>query len=291
MNRDNLGNILLRKKQIDQFQLQSALAHQKNWGRPLGATLVELGFCPWDVVLSALSEQAGLPVVDWTAQKVSKDLATLLPQRIAERCRAVPLGLEGARREVLVVAVAAPALLTTLDELRLAAGKQRLKAMIAGDSDVERALGMIYTSPKTQTSKPEMITAMPSAVTFSRTTPLRQNTILLLGWHSEVVGKLKAILAPAGFASRSATAEEILVADANDLVIAPLQSAEGLVVGGMKFPARLLLIGRNPESEAFRAKSLGAVGYLAAPLDAGELVRAVQAAVGHRPAQPGVLKN
>src|SRR5215471_6749278 len=112
MNRDNLGEILLRKKLIDRYQLQSALAHQKTWGRPLGATLVELGFCQWDAVMAALSEQNGLPLVDWSSQKLGKELAALLPQKIAERCRAVPLALEGNRREVLVVAMAAPAPLT-----------------------------------------------------------------------------------------------------------------------------------------------------------------------------------
>src|SRR5579871_1041092 len=144
MQRPRLGDILIRMGAIDSMQLASALAHQRQWGTPLGQTLVEKRFLTPDRLLSALSEQSGLPVVDLDQEYLDGSVAPLLPRKAAERCRAVPMRTEGKRDEVLVVAIAAPALLSTIDALQKASGKHRIRALLAYDGAIDRAIARIY---------------------------------------------------------------------------------------------------------------------------------------------------
>ena len=55
--RKKLGELLLGKGLIDEIQLRSAVAYQKNWGGKLGSTLVEMGFVSPEEIAKALEEQ------------------------------------------------------------------------------------------------------------------------------------------------------------------------------------------------------------------------------------------
>jgi type IV pilus assembly protein PilB len=142
--REKLGEILLKMGAIDSLQLQSALAYQRRWGTPLGKTLVENRFLTGDTLMRALSQQTGLPVVNLDQESLSEKQAGLLPRKAALQARVVPLRTEGKRDEVLVVAMAAPAMLSSLDEVQKASGKHRVRALLANDAALDRALARIY---------------------------------------------------------------------------------------------------------------------------------------------------
>ena len=93
---------------------------------------------------AALAQQTGLPFVDLAKEPISSDLAWLLPEKAARQFHAVPLRTEGARNEVLVVAVGAPAEMNTLDGIRVASGKSRVVPFLASDDDIDRAIGAVY---------------------------------------------------------------------------------------------------------------------------------------------------
>ncbi|MHB8875895.1 MAG: GspE/PulE/PilB domain-containing protein [Myxococcaceae bacterium] len=144
MARPKLGEVLVKLGLLDAQQLQAALGHQKQWGQPLGKTVVQQRLCTAEQVLSALSKQTGLPPVDLDREPLGAHLAALLPRKAAEQHKAVPLRAEGKRSEVLVVAIAAPATLEQLDALTSAAGRQRVTAFLGWDDAIERAIGRIY---------------------------------------------------------------------------------------------------------------------------------------------------
>jgi type IV pilus assembly protein PilB len=139
-----LGEILVELGVMDGLQLQSALAYQLKWGVPLGQVVVDLRFCTASQVLEALAHQTGVPAMDLDAERLNLELAELVPRRLAEMHRVVPLRLEGPRDMVLVVAIAAPASLQSLDAVRSVARKARVVPWLATDVAIGRAIERLY---------------------------------------------------------------------------------------------------------------------------------------------------
>ena len=139
-----LGEILVELGVLDGLQLQSALAYQRKWGVPLGQVVVDLRFCTAEQVLEALANQTGVPAMNLDGHRVDARLAELVPRRLAEMHRVVPLWLEGPRDMVLVVAIAAPASLQSLDAVRSVARKARVVPLLATDAAIGRAIERLY---------------------------------------------------------------------------------------------------------------------------------------------------
>ncbi|QSQ21489.1 general secretion pathway protein GspE [Pyxidicoccus parkwayensis] len=141
-----LGDILVERGVIDGLQLHSALAYQRKWGVPLGQVVVDQRFCTAQQVLEALATQVGMETVELDAQPPDANLAYLIPEKVAEAHRVVPLRLEGkgGRDSVLVVAIAAPASLASLDAVKSVSGKTRVVAKLATDAAIQRAIGRMY---------------------------------------------------------------------------------------------------------------------------------------------------
>ncbi|AFE09592.1 GspE N-terminal domain-containing protein [Corallococcus coralloides DSM 2259] len=153
-----LGDILLARGVVDALQLQSALAYQRKWGVALGQVVVDQRFCTAEAVLSALAAQSGVEAVDLDTCPLDASLSRLIPCKVAEAHRVVPLRLEGqGAREVLVVALAAPASLATLDVVKSVSGKARVVPRLATDAALGRAIGRLYRGePATPQRRPGM---------------------------------------------------------------------------------------------------------------------------------------
>jgi type IV pilus assembly protein PilB len=139
-----LGELLEKAGLVDEIQLRVALSFHSMWGVPLGQVVVDKGFCTAQQVLEVLASQLQLPVVDLDAQPMDEALMDVLPVETAEACRVVPLRLEGPRGSVLVVAAAAPAPLTAMDEVARVAGKARVSVLLATDAAISRAIDRLY---------------------------------------------------------------------------------------------------------------------------------------------------
>ena len=59
-----LGEVLVHAGLIDEFQLQSALGHQRQWGGRLGKILIDNGFIEEGKLVKALARQLRLPTVE-----------------------------------------------------------------------------------------------------------------------------------------------------------------------------------------------------------------------------------
>ncbi|HEX8819927.1 MAG TPA: hypothetical protein VF794_08395 [Archangium sp.] len=151
-----LGEILMQLEAVDELQLQSALAYQRKWGVPLGQVVVDLRFCSVEQVLAALAHQTGVPTVSLDSEPLDAALARLLPRRLAEMHRVVPLRVEGPRDMVLVVAIAAPASMHALDAVRGVTGKLRVVPMLASDAAISRAIERLYLGGTEAARRPEV---------------------------------------------------------------------------------------------------------------------------------------
>src|SRR3954451_478889 len=98
----------------------------------LARAIVDEGFAASEGLARILAARHHLPLVDLPLTGVDKQAAELVPLHVLERAVAVPFALDG---DTLRVAVADPADLHTIDELRLAS-RHQLELSVAAREDI-----------------------------------------------------------------------------------------------------------------------------------------------------------
>ncbi|BDG04916.1 GspE/PulE/PilB domain-containing protein [Anaeromyxobacter oryzae] len=140
MARVRIGELLVARGALDPVQLESALAHQRQWGGRIGRSIVSLGFMKERAVLDAVGAQLGVPVVDLRDREVPREVLALVPQKLIRSRRVLPLArLSEARRGPLQVAVPDAGDLGVLDELAFATGMV-VQPLLAADSELDEAI-------------------------------------------------------------------------------------------------------------------------------------------------------
>jgi MSHA biogenesis protein MshE len=138
--RIRLGELLVEQKQITAEQLKSALERQKQTGGMLGHLLTELGFIEEERLLTVLSEQLLLPVIDLRQYLFAPEIVRLLPEAHARRHRSIVLRND---EDGLVVGMVDPTDIIAYDNLcRLL--KRPVKQAIVRESEVVQAIDTVY---------------------------------------------------------------------------------------------------------------------------------------------------
>ena len=340
MAKRRLGELLRDDGLVDELQLRAALGFHNKWGVPLGQVVVDMGFCSAQQVLETLARQLRLPTVDLDTEVLDPRLADVLPARVAEECRVVPLRLEGPRDSVLVVATTAPADPPALDEVAHVSGKARVVTLLATDAAITRAIDRLYhphlldarrpvepiplpeadehlplvtnraeclmmglvqggaSSSPTERSASGLPVLVPLTEEFPAHARLteremprvevaakpaveREPEVWVYGWGVQATQGLLKLLEDAGLRARVARTQDVRAASRYTVVLAPVQSVEGVTRRGLQ--ARLLLAGRAREEA--QAWALGAQGFLSGPLRADLLSQAVREQVLARPVE------
>ena len=140
-----LGELLLERGLIDVDQLNSALAHQRQWGMRLGTALVAKGFVPEGVLTRVLSESLGIPMVDLARVVVDQKALAIVPRRLAEQYDVFPIALKEQLngRRFLLLAMADPLNATAIDEIGFTTDTI-VKPAIAQISSLEQAIRRHY---------------------------------------------------------------------------------------------------------------------------------------------------
>jgi len=84
-----LGDLLVDEQLISEAQLGNALKEQRNLGLKLGATLIHLGYLSEEQILTFLSRQLDIPIVDLLKVKIDHNAVQLIPEVHARRLRAL----------------------------------------------------------------------------------------------------------------------------------------------------------------------------------------------------------
>ncbi|HAW59879.1 MAG TPA: type II secretion system protein GspE, partial [Actinobacteria bacterium] len=129
-----LGKILIEAGLITEEQLQQALESQD--GKTLGRTLVDLGFITEADIAATLAKRMNLPFVDVGNYEINPSAATIISEDMARRYTILPIDFEG---EKLVVAMADPANIFAIDDLRIVTGYD-IKPVVATESDLLAAI-------------------------------------------------------------------------------------------------------------------------------------------------------
>ena len=140
-----IGEILLERSLIDADQLNSALAHQRQWGMRLGTALVAKGFVAEGTLTRVLSESLNIPMVDLARVVVDPKALALVSRRICEQHDVLPLGLreQANGRRLLLLAMADPLNATVIDEIAFTTDCV-VKPAIAQISSLEQGIRRYY---------------------------------------------------------------------------------------------------------------------------------------------------
>jgi len=135
-----LGDILLEGGVVTRDQLGQAIAEQQRVGRSLGRVLVDLGLVTESQLVASLAQQIGLPFVDLTEYQIDPSAAMMVPDSVARRHNALPIGYDEGR---LVVAMADPANVFAMDDIRSLTGME-CKPVVATKADVLNAINRVH---------------------------------------------------------------------------------------------------------------------------------------------------
>jgi type IV pilus assembly protein PilB len=131
-----LGQILIEQGLITQEQLQAALEVHHRTPKSLGRVLIDMGLIREADLVRALAEQVGLEFVDLSEVQIDPAAAALLPETLARRYRALPIGERDGK---LLVAMSDPANVYALDDIRAITNRD-VQPVVATASDVEQAI-------------------------------------------------------------------------------------------------------------------------------------------------------
>jgi type IV pilus assembly protein PilB len=139
-----LGDVLVEQGVITQEQLADALDSQRQSGnkRLLGETLVHLGCCAEDDIVSALAENYGVPYAKITPKIVDASIIDSLPKEFLDRHKVLPLFKV---RDVLTVAMAEPSNMFLVDEMGQISGC-KIQVVAASAQDIAHTLESYVSS-------------------------------------------------------------------------------------------------------------------------------------------------
>ena len=162
------GTMLVRAGLLSAEQLEEALAEKAETGKRLGEIVVDRGWVPSAGPRDGLAEQHHVEFVDLIKTEIEDAAASLLPERLARRYRAVPIRFID--EDKVLVAVADPTDVLASDDLRLALG-MNIEFAVADQHDLERTLGKLYrvefhSTPRT--APPRTRTRSPTSATWPR---------------------------------------------------------------------------------------------------------------------------
>jgi type IV pilus assembly protein PilB len=148
--RIRIGDLLVKAQLIDEMQLQSALAHQRQWGGKLGDILVTNGFLDEMMLWRGLSKQLGVQLVSLPDERFVPGIEKQVPLELCEKHQVVPVLRDD---KGLTLATSDPNNLGGIDEVAFRTGT-RLRVVLAPDREVEWAIRRLYHGENTPCPPP-----------------------------------------------------------------------------------------------------------------------------------------
>ena len=135
-----MGELVVEAGLITEEQLQQALQEQKQLNMRLGDVLISRGYITDQQRIEILEYQLGIPHVQLFRQKIDPKVISLIPQKLAEKHKVLPIRVEGNK---LYVAMDDPLDYFAIDELRMVTG-MRIEPVIALKDELQRAISRYY---------------------------------------------------------------------------------------------------------------------------------------------------
>ena len=134
-SRKRIGDMLVDANVITNEQLMEALAKQKEMGKKLGETLIELKFTDESEIAEAIGQQMKIPIAKIREAKLAPEVIELLPENIVRKHNVIPFELYENNQNILRVAMADPLDIIAVDDISIITNMQ-IEVMVATSSDV-----------------------------------------------------------------------------------------------------------------------------------------------------------
>jgi len=141
---NRIGDILIKEDVISLDQLKSAIEEQKQSGKRLGETLLNLGYIDETQLVAYLSKQYGVPAIDLDQFDISPEVLKVVPRESAIKHKLIPINRSGS---TLVVAMSDPSNIFAIDDLKFATGKN-IEVVVTSERAIQNAIEKYYGSQK-----------------------------------------------------------------------------------------------------------------------------------------------
>jgi general secretion pathway protein E len=149
-----LGELLIQRRLLEPEDLERALELQKERGDKLGKILIDLGFIASKDLLSALSEQLGVPMVAVDQPPPAAPEIDGISSRFMRQCRFIPTRFEDS---TLSIAMADPLDFETISAVRGYSGL-KVATALAPEQEILDAIDKYYGESAKQTMDSEIET-------------------------------------------------------------------------------------------------------------------------------------
>lgn len=140
VNKKQLGELLLERGILNQFQLDQALGVQRDKGGLIGEILVELGFVKEDDIAQSLTAQYGFPYLPLGSYDVNTEITSIIPARVARQYLLVPIDKIGNN---LTLAMSNPLNVQAIEDVELLSGCS-VQTFVSTSSDIKKAIEKYY---------------------------------------------------------------------------------------------------------------------------------------------------
>lgn len=136
-----VGKLLMMNGLITQEQLEYALKIQKQKGKKLGDTLIELGYVKERDLMKILSSRLKVDFVEIGKINIRQEAVDLLSKEYAQKHKIFPIDCN---EKTIVIATTDPMNLFLMDDIKLITGKNT-KPVLATGGDIEKSILRYYT--------------------------------------------------------------------------------------------------------------------------------------------------
>lgn len=149
MKKKRLGEALRDRGKISAADLQNIIDKQRGSLLHLGELLLDRSMVSKEDLADALEEVSHVPYVDCSTVSPDPEVLKLIPRAMAERLSILPIRREGRR---LVICMAFPQNLTTLDELRFTTGME-ISPRQSFRTELQAAIALSYSGGARKTAQ------------------------------------------------------------------------------------------------------------------------------------------
>jgi len=139
--RKRLGEILLEERVIGENELWAALQQQRQTGKLLGETLVEMGYASEDDVASTIVMQFGTPYLSVEKYNISEEMLSIFPARLLRQYQFLPIDRIGDVLVVIAGSLLTPDIQSELEQLT---GGLRILVYAGKQTDVRAKIESLF---------------------------------------------------------------------------------------------------------------------------------------------------
>lgn len=137
-----MGDILIKEDVINLDQLKTAIQEQRETGKRLGETLLNLGYIDEHQLVAYLSKQYGVPAINLDQFEISHDILKSVTRETAIKHKLIPISKSGS---TLVVAMSDPSNIFAVDDLKFATGNN-IEVVVTSERSIRNAIERFYGS-------------------------------------------------------------------------------------------------------------------------------------------------